>query len=229
MYSLNNKFFESIDCELKAYWLGFLFADGCVLESFNKYTGALKAMRLQLSLAEKDIEHVKNFKHDIESGAPISKNIIHLDSKIYNSAKITICNTKMCRDLISLNCVPRKSLILEYPTDKIPSEFECDFIRGYFDGDGAISLSYYNNSPNLYSNILGTDNMCDNIIKILSKNDIISYKHHYKNSVPEIRVSGRQNIYNYYNFMYRSGNAIRYLQRKYDKFQQIFHELNIGV
>lgn len=71
--------------------------------------------------------------------------------------------------------------------------------------------------------------MCDNIIKILSKNDIISYKHHYKNSVPEIRVSGRQNIYNYYNFMYRSGNAIRYLQRKYDKFQQIFHELNIGV
>ena len=64
MYNLNNKFFESIDCELKAYWLGFLFADGCILESFNKYTGALKAMRLQLSLSEKDIEHVKNFKHD---------------------------------------------------------------------------------------------------------------------------------------------------------------------
>ena len=35
-YFFDFDFFENIDTELKAYWLGFLYADGCVLP-VNKY------------------------------------------------------------------------------------------------------------------------------------------------------------------------------------------------
>lgn len=44
-YSVNEIFFEVINTEEKAYWLGFIFADGCVLDrklpNGNK-NGALK-------------------------------------------------------------------------------------------------------------------------------------------------------------------------------------------
>lgn len=29
-YSLNEHYFDNIDCDEKAYWLGFLFADGAI-------------------------------------------------------------------------------------------------------------------------------------------------------------------------------------------------------
>lgn len=45
--------FEKIDTEEKAYWLGFLFADGYVGTNDNS---------VGLGLAIKDIEHVKKFK-----------------------------------------------------------------------------------------------------------------------------------------------------------------------
>lgn len=35
-YTFNFNFFEKIDNELKAYWLGFLYADGCI-HKINKY------------------------------------------------------------------------------------------------------------------------------------------------------------------------------------------------
>ena len=28
--SFNENYFETIDCEYKTYWLGFLMADGCI-------------------------------------------------------------------------------------------------------------------------------------------------------------------------------------------------------
>lgn len=35
MYKYNEKFFKKIDTPQKAYWLGFLYADGCVLNQKN--------------------------------------------------------------------------------------------------------------------------------------------------------------------------------------------------
>lgn len=50
------KNFEKIDNEEKAYWLGFLYADGNV---------SLKEDKIELSLAEKDLNHIKKFKNFI--------------------------------------------------------------------------------------------------------------------------------------------------------------------
>jgi len=40
-------------------------------------------------------------------------------------------------DLIALGCIPRKSLLLKFPTsNQVPEHLIRHFIRGYFDGDG---------------------------------------------------------------------------------------------
>ena len=52
--SFNIHYFDSIDTEEKAYWLGFLFADGAVTQYNHSYD-------IELSLKIDDKEHVEKF------------------------------------------------------------------------------------------------------------------------------------------------------------------------
>lgn len=55
---MDKRFFKTIDTEEKAYWLGFLYADGSVSKD-------LKAVTLELNI--KDIDHIRKFKRAINS------------------------------------------------------------------------------------------------------------------------------------------------------------------
>lgn len=65
-YFFDFDFFEKIDNELKAYWLGFMYADGCVLPQ-NKYG----EQEIQLTLAKQDEQSIIDFKYDLKSTYPI--------------------------------------------------------------------------------------------------------------------------------------------------------------
>ncbi len=52
-YNINENVFDNIDTEEKAYWLGFLYADGYV--TYKNYT-------IGLGVALKDIDHLRKFK-----------------------------------------------------------------------------------------------------------------------------------------------------------------------
>ena len=61
--------------------------------------------------------------------------------KNYNNKYIFgahITSDKMFSDLCKHGCVPNKSLILTFPV--ITEELIPHFIRGYFDGDGGITI-----------------------------------------------------------------------------------------
>jgi transposase len=64
-YACDHTFFDCIDAEPKAYWLGFLAADGCI----DKRVGC--SGRILLTLARADKEHVKRFKKAIRASNPI--------------------------------------------------------------------------------------------------------------------------------------------------------------
>ena len=55
--------FEKIDTEDKAYWLGFLYADGSVGSKENK---------IELGLAEQDLHHIEKFRDFIGINNKIS-------------------------------------------------------------------------------------------------------------------------------------------------------------
>lgn len=120
----NEKFFESIDCESKAYWLGFIMADGCV--SMTQHP------KVQIKLHGKDEQHLIKWHKAIRSCNKLST----IEGKHKQS---THYSQKMCHDLIRLGCIPNKSLLLEFPC--IPNHLNHHFIRGYFDGDGCVCFS----------------------------------------------------------------------------------------
>ncbi len=60
---------------------------------------------------------------------------------------LNITNKEIARWFVNNNCIPNKSLILEFPPN-IPKEYMPDFIRGCLDGDGWISLQNQKQSKN---------------------------------------------------------------------------------
>ena len=147
-YSFNENYFETIDSEEKAYWLGFLYADGYVVNN-----DVDKQYRVCLTLNENDKGHVELFKECLESNNSIRTVCTKLNDKEYFSSQFYIYSKKMVNDLYNNGCVQNKSLILKPPV--IIDNLVGHFIRGYFDGDGSI---YYDKKRDRYVfSILGTN------------------------------------------------------------------------
>lgn len=132
-YSVNKNYFQKIDSSDKAYWLGFLFADGCV--EYIKTGERIYGKRLNIELARKDRDHLEKFLKSIDSNHPIIDFSRETYGKLREYSKIRVSCTKMVQDLENLGCVKSKTFHLKYP--KIEEKFNLDFIRGYFDGDGS--------------------------------------------------------------------------------------------
>lgn len=124
-YTCNSDYFKEINTSDKAYWLGFLYTDGCILETRNKTANKLKTYILELSLKSTDKSHLIKFLDSVGSNSPIADKKIKLNGNTYYACRVNICNTELCRDLIRHGCTPRKSLILTFPSDEIvPKELK---------------------------------------------------------------------------------------------------------
>lgn len=134
-YSLNEKYFENIDSEEKAYWLGFLYADGCVIDKKHK-NGSSNGKKLKISLKRSDTEHLKKFNESICSNYPIRNKISKINGFEYPVAELSISNTEFVNNIIKQNIVPRKTYEGKYPI--VCDSLMRHFLRGYIDGDGYI-------------------------------------------------------------------------------------------
>jgi len=120
-YSFNEDYFEKIDTEDKAYFLGFIVADG----NINSKTNAI-------TIIQKETSILNTFKKCIDSDCKIST------TKSRDVSTITVSSKKMKDDLYNLGINPNKTMIVKYPN--IPKNLEHHFMRGVFDGDGCISI-----------------------------------------------------------------------------------------
>ncbi len=113
------KIISIIDNEYKAYWLGFLYADGYVRMKYNR-SGELK-----LKLSSKDKEHILLFNKCISSNYPIKdlvSTILYKGQKSNsNVSTVSIYNTKIVNDLIKIGCVSKKLFLSDYQKMKIHS------------------------------------------------------------------------------------------------------------
>lgn len=207
---VNENFFKIIDTEEKAYWLGFLYADGYVCKKHDK-SGHEKGGSVELCLQERDKYHIQNFLDDIESTAPISNKVVKLNEKEYYAYRAYVSSIKMVNDLISHGCFENKSLILQPPTT-IPKELLSHFIRGYFDGDGCVCF-YPHNYTYSYS-ILGTKEILEFIAKEanIPSYKIVSFDH---KKCFELKTFSKKSAEVFHNYIYK--NKTIYLERKYQK------------
>ena len=194
------KNFEVIDTEMKAYWLGFLYADGSVGSKENK---------IELGLAEKDLKHLEKFKNFMEINNKIS---YRENSKSY---RLSFRSDNCKADLIKQGCLPKKSLILNFPNEnQVPKNLMKHFIRGYFDGDG-----WFTNTDSCFQvGIIGTENFIKgflNIIDIENKQNKI-FKVHRENGAKRYVFSSYNDVLNFLNWIYK--DATIYLDRKYEHY-----------
>lgn len=124
---MKENIFEQIDSNNKAYWLGFLSADG-----------SIKNNELSIGLANKDREHLIKFLKFIDSKNSIIDTMSHCtnNNKYYPSSHINIYSIKLINDLKKYNIVSNKSYQNINFLSNIPKEYFDPFIIGYFDGDG---------------------------------------------------------------------------------------------
>ena len=120
---LNHRYFNRIDTPQKAYWLGFLMADGCV-----------SSRQLDIALKSSDAEHLRLLAKNLGSNLDVKIQT----SKGYERARLTISSPQMVKDLEKHGVIPRKSLQVKWPS-RLPKNLEMHFIRGLFDGDGCIT------------------------------------------------------------------------------------------
>lgn len=212
-HQFNEHYFDVIDDEHKAYWLGFIFADG--------YLNS-KQPTIGIELNHTDIEHLYKFKNDLKS---------NLDVKTYNknstfgpqtNCRFVFNNKTMYKALQSHGITPTKSLDGNFPIID-DDRYIKDVIRGILDGDGSIRYRIgANGLPTANMNICGTKAVLQTIEKYSGFEWSWSQRHPDRDIDNYSIGTGRQNeIIKFLNKLYDDASV--YLDRKYAIYQDIIN------
>lgn len=197
-------YFDEID-EKKAYWLGFIAADGCLKNN-------------KVSLVSKDREMIEKFQYDLHSEHKLSIVTIFdkRTKKEYTSYKISITNNFFTKKVEKyINNDKSNNFILP----KIDEKYYSFFIAGMFDGDG--SISYYGKNKNLIRcNLISTKECLIEIQSIIEKIGVKKTElYQYKNSKNLWKMHLYSEAYYFLKYIYDENFSEIYLSRKFNKFK----------
>ena len=203
----NLDFFHNIDTEEKAYWLGFIYDDGCIS----------KGDRLSINLSKLDSLHLQKLANIFNKRLYILKN--------YNDVILTVYSKDLCYDLF---CCGINKLKTYEETTTVLNSFSQNlirhFIRGYFDGDG--SVGWQNDNKRLcYFCFVGSNDFLVKAQKIMEHfiPDLTKVKIGMANVIPRLNYSSHSNMISIYNWLYCDSTI--FLERKKNKFEEILAEI----
>lgn len=201
-YNINKEYFKNIDSEEKAYILGLLYADGTMVRSRCGH-------QISLTLQEADRDILDKISDLIAPDKPLLYIAPRSDRYSSNGQyRFNISSKDMCDDLefIGFNNKSSMPMINE---DLIPH-----FIRGYFDGDGCISISSRGDCEFF---IMAEEGML-NSFKELIPLEFPDPKH-VKSNMFKIRKSGKNNLNIIFEYLYTDASI--FLNRKFEKFGRL--------
>ena len=209
-YPIDEQFFDAIDSEEKAYFLGMLYADG---------TNSMKKTEVSLRLQEEDHEVLVKLNNLLQPTKPLHP--IIRDEKRKILYRMVMNSKKVSYKLNELGVVPNKTFKLTYPT-WLNETLHSHFIRGYFDGDGCVTFNKAN--QHLQISFIGTENMILSIQEILinsiglNKVKLFTRYPERNNNIRTLMYSGKNNSLKFYNFFYENANI--FMARKKNKFNK---------
>lgn len=224
-YAINEDFFDNIDTEEKAYFLGFLYADGCnqMKHSWN----------VAIALSSLDKEILYKLSALIYRDPEIAYDQVRFYDRTHEDngkgsnkgieVKLCINSKHICLKLMDWGCVSTKTFVLTFPK-WLDNKLHRHFVRGYFDGDGTI----YNETNKMSGcGLISTKEFCEGV-----KNAIVVNSNLYKVSSKEedkdkntwnLSINGNRNIQKFLNWMY-AGSKI-HLERKYQAYLRFCHKM----
>ena len=202
---INLRYFQNIDSEEKAYWLGFIAADGYLYND-----------SLSIQLSKEDKGHLQKFSNAINGNFNINtvKGVNNF-GKNYEHSKISVRSKEIINDLNNHGVYENKSLILNKPLN-IEEKYYPYWILGYLDGDGGI----YKNKTKIRICFTGTYEVISFIKNFLESNNKITLEHRCT-STYKIQIENNNSLnfllkYDYLNLSYA-------LDRKKDKLKNLLN------
>ena len=205
--NMKEHFFQEINCEENAYFLGLLIADGNV---FKDNTGRQASISITLDL--KDEYMLQKFKEVLQADTSIGH-----DGR--GCGQIAVRSNIMAEDLAKYGVVPRKSYHTYLP--EISNQYMWHVLRGIFDGDGSILVkpSPNDDGHNRFLHCIsfcGTHKLMEDISNYLYKNLAFKQKptvYDYKNKqLSELKIQNIDDIYLFGIYIYKG--ATIFLDRK---------------
>ena len=218
------RFFENIDTEDKAYWLGFFYADGFVIDQPNPPNRNYEA---GINLYKGDYKHLKKFNNSIHGNLQVTfaTRICSFNGKPQELCSIRCYSKEMVHDLESHGCVQNKTFIIEVPD--IDASLMHHFIRGFFDGDGCICTDSAIRKTVAINFCSASLKMLEQMRSILYKEGISSYITDEKDrSTYRLYIRGMQNADKMWNYMF--SDATVYLDRKVEKKKRLYEEYDLA-
>lgn len=219
MINVNEDYFREIDTEEKAYWLGFIWADGYVAQKAPWF----------LCVQIKDHDHLEKFASSIEYRGEIKfPKYSGAFAGSTQQSRLTICRKSICD---RLNLLGKNNKDFSIPD--INPDLIRHFLRGFFDGDGGLSRYIKNTTKNRkiysydYLEVFFTCNltMMESIKELFNTLDI---KYSIKKSKTEwikyISIQKKESVSMLYMYMYENSNIN--LERKYIKWKHYYSSLD---
>lgn len=205
---------DLIDTEEKAYWLGYIYADGYIYNIKPRANGQID-YNFELCSKGDDIEHMKKFAKFMEYEGEVKET--KADNQGHTRCRVCFSSKHLWETLNNYGCTPNKSLTLQFPDKSIfvDSSLIRHFIRGYFDGDGCISFGNKEHTV-VTAQVLGTKQFLNSIMDYVHKEYNLYHNHdNVDEGTMQIKISCRQ-AFNFIKFLYKDSNI--YLQRKFDRY-----------
>lgn len=214
--SFNKRYFSKIDTEEKAYWFGFIYADGCVRYNLDDNSGSLS-----IELAKKDINMLQLFNNCIESNVAIKeRQRIQESGYISDFCSVTLCSRDLVKDLMKYGCIPNKTYEGKIPKSLFASnkKLMVAFLRGYLDGDGYISKnerSLHIVSYTVY-NCKVMNFLLNAIIKVSGVVPTVTYETNQYSGEYRIRIMNKKDFFRFLEVLYE--NSTIHMERKYNRY-----------
>lgn len=208
-----------------AYTLGFIFADGSIEDVRNSSRTCYIQFSSKDRLLIEQIRSTLSSSHNIyvrEARETTFFSKKYMCQKLYN---LRIGNKNMYQDLIKKGLTPRKSLTMKLPF--VPNEYFNFFLRGYFDGDGCLSVYTKPNQKAKIAQLIfisGSYEFLEQLSFRLHKLLGTSLNNYYKNTRSSKISYRKRDSLKILSFMYEGLKSAPCLERKYNKYKDLLAE-----
>lgn len=217
--NMNEDYFENIDTQNKAYFLGLIIADGNVFKEDNNKSN--RQSSISITLQDSDNYILSKFKEEIFVNTSVAS-----DGR--GASTISVRSNKMADDLLKYNIMERKSFSTSLPN--IDDNLMKHLIRGILDGDGSVQgrqtdiKNRYKHSVGFCGAKLLMTQIRDYLVGKLNLTNVSVYT--YKNrELSMVTWSAVKDMKLLYHYLY--DDAETYLIRKKEKFDSIMNHYNM--
>lgn len=228
-HTFNEHYFDQIDNEHQAYWLGFIWADGYMaIRNRNGHT----SYEFKLSLKEDDYQHLEKFNKDLNGNYNIKFYKQKTGFGEYSECRLLITNQHFGKTLVEkYGLVPHRSDCSKLLMN-IPEHLMKHFIRGLLEADGyfckysIVERDYYINK---YRVSLGANeamlrtienHLMNNHIINTSERKLVQRHEGQDGEYRTLEITGKAQCISLLDYIY--DGATIYLERKYKKYLNIY-------